>query len=89
MPNIKVMTPKTEIQAPSAMTVQTESRILTELNVVAPVVCVVSQDTDPSIIDSVVTVNTVKPSRRSFWSRTKNSSDVYFRTIVVMGLIAY
>jgi len=77
MPNIKAMTPETEIQAPSAVTVQTESRILTENNVaMVPVVCVVSRVTDASIMDSVVTANTVKPRRRSFWSGSKNSSGV-------------
>ncbi|CAI6343765.1 unnamed protein product [Macrosiphum euphorbiae] len=69
MPNRMLMTPETaetKIQAPSARTVPTKSKSLSELNVAVPVTCVDLEDTDAAILDQVVTTNTVKTGSRSF-----------------------
>lgn len=74
MPNTTVMTLEKETQALSDTFVPyAKSKIMTETyNVAAPFVCVnLHQNTDTAITDTVVTTMMVKPSKRSFWSRTK------------------
>jgi len=92
VPNILIMTSdmaETETQLPSATTVITKSKTLTEPNVVVPVTCVNLQDTDATIMDLVVITNTVKPRSRSFWKRPKNSSGDCFSALSSEQLLLF